>query len=95
MKETILQYIQEYAPTVIVFIMMVIFKFGFGKEFSLFQQNVTSAFDTKKISDVISSVKDELESTRADLRVAAGEIKDLREEVKKEREIIQRVKGGK
>ena len=88
MKETILQVVIDYAPTLLVFVMMFIDRFGFGNIFNKFRSDITSAFDVKKLSK-------EFEEIRGDLCANASEMKEIREELRALREELARVKGGK
>ena len=88
MKETILQVVIDYAPTVLVFVMMFIDKFGFGNIFSKFRSDITNAFDVKKISK-------EFEEIHGDLCANASEMKEIREELHALREELSRIKGAK
>ena len=74
MKETILQYVREYAPTVIMLVMMFIFKFGFGKNFDTFRSDVTSAFNVKNLTGEINDLK-------SDLLILIDENRELQEEI--------------
>ena len=88
MKDTILQVVRDYAPALLMFVMMFIDKFGFGNIFSKFRSDITNAFDVKKISK-------EFEDIHGDLCANASEMKEMREELHALREEISRVKGAK
>lgn len=88
MKETILQYVREYAPTFIMLVMMFIFKFGFGKNFTAFRNDVTNAFNVKNLTGEMNELKN-------DLLCLIDENRELREEIKDLTEEISKVKGKK
>ena len=83
MKETILQYVRDYAPTFIMLIMAFVFKFGFGKDFSSFRTDVTNAFNVKSLTKELKEVKDELTVIMDDNRDLAKQIKELTEQLSK------------
>ena len=88
MKEIVLQYIRDYAPMVMMAIMMFIDRFGFGKTFSTFRSDLTKAISI----DNLKSTLNQLEEQR---RAEMDELREIREELKKAREVIERVKGAK
>ena len=88
MKETILQYVREYAPMVLMLIMIFIDKYGFGSSFTSFRKDITDSFDVRKLTGAI-------ESLRAELRANSEELEDIKEEIKREREVLSKIRGGK
>ena len=87
MKDTIMQYLNDYIPVLLMLVMMFIDKFGFGNLFSAFRKDITASFDTKNLVSTIEDIKGELRSV-------TEELKEVKEEIKREREILERVKGG-
>lgn len=88
MIDTIMEYIKDYAPVVLMLVMMFIDRFGFGNLFSAFRRNVTEAFNVKKLTQAIDDLKGELRS-------ALSENEDIRKELTTIREALTKVKGGK
>lgn len=88
MIDTIMEYIKDYAPVVLMLVMMFIDRFGFGTTFSAFRRDVTEAFNVKKLTQAIDDLKGELRSSLA-------ENEDIRKELTTIREALYKVKGGK
>ena len=88
MIDTIMEYIKDYAPVVLMLVMMFIDRFGFGTTFSAFRRDVTEAFNVKRLTQAIDDLKGELRS-------ALSENEDIRKELTTIREALTKVKGGK
>ena len=88
MIDTIMEYIKDYAPVVLMLVMMFIDRFGFGTTFSAFRRDVTEAFNVKKLTQAIDDLKGELRSV-------LDENEEIRGELKRIREGLEKVKGGK
>ena len=88
MPENIMQYIIDYAPVVLMLVMMFIDRFGFGNLFSSFRKDITESFNVKELGKEIESLRDEICSV-------LDENKDLRDQLVEITEALQRVKGTK
>lgn len=88
MTDTIMQYVRDYAPVVLMLVMMFIDRFGFGSVFSAFRKDVTDAFNVKSLTEALTDLRGELKSV-------LSENNELREELVKIREKLDKVKGGK
>ena len=88
MIDTIMEYVKDYAPVVLMLVMMFIDRFGFGSLFSAFRKDVTEAFNVKKLTQAIDDLKGELRSV-------LDENEELRGDLKRIREGLEKVRGGK
>ena len=88
MIDTIMQYVRDYAPCVLMLVFMFIDRFGFGNIFSAFRKDITDAFN-------VSSLTAQIKDLEGELRSVLDENEEIRGELKAIREVLQRVKGGK
>lgn len=88
MKETIVQYLTDYAPVLLMLVMCFIDRFGFGSQFSTFKNEVNAAINLKKL-------KKEFEQIQGDLRSTLDELKDCKSAMVQLEEALSRVKGAK
>ena len=88
MIDTIMEYVKDYAPVVLMLVMLFIDRFGFGSLFSAFRKDVTAAFNVKKLTQAIEDLKGELRSV-------LDENEELRGDLKRIREGLEKVRGGK
>ena len=88
MKEQILQWVRDYAPVVLMFIMCFIDRFGFISQFLTFKNEVNAAINLKKL-------KKEFEEIKGDLRSTIDELKDCKSAMVQLEESLSRVKGAK
>lgn len=87
MTEKIVGYINDYLPLILWIVFMFIDRYGFGGMFTSFRKDITEAFNTKKLTSEITSLKDELRS-------ALEENGEIRKELKEIREALTKVKGA-
>lgn len=88
MIDTILEYVADYLPALLMLVMMFIDRFGFGNLFSAFRKDVLDAFNVKTITASIDKLRDDLKSVLA-------ENEELRKEIIEVKEALRKVKGGK
>lgn len=88
MKETIMQYVNQYLPTVFELVIGFIIAYGMKKITDAFESKIGTELNAEKLAG-------ELKKTKEELRSVSDELKDCKSAMIRLEESISRVKGAK
>lgn len=88
MKDTIMQFVNQYLPALFELLIGVILAFGMKKITDTFESKIDSKLNEEKLAG-------DLKKTRDDLRSVTDELKECKSAMIRLEESISRVKGAK
>jgi len=87
MKEQILQFINNYLPTMFMVIVAWIVRWGVGKMSSAFKKEISDELNVKEINKTAKDIQAEIRSTKE-------EINELKDELKLTVDELRKIKGA-